>query len=417
MTGEIVIKLSSSDFPSIDAEAVEVPLTTGPEELKTLVEGLNAKLDEGVELDFLLRDQLIRTSLAKHLEENEIETDVKLDILVLKKQDAPVPENSYTAEDWISDIACRGDQVLLASYDGTVALWDADEDEVLFSVNCSRNVEQSEPIKCVTWVDTHTEKEDSIFAAGSMDGDIAIFRWENDRTKKAVPMYSLRGHHGSVETVACLSDRVLVSGGQDKNVRVWKDIAELPQGWEELSAKKRAKREERGEVKTSDVYLEGHSESISCSTVLSKEEFATGGMDNTLRIWDLNKMSESNTLQGVKAFFDIDYSQHSKLIASGSSDRHVRLWDPRTTTGKVSAQSLTSHTLWISTVRWNPSDRNQLLSGSYDNVVKMWDIRSTKTPLYDMQKHEDKVLCSDWSRSKLVVSGGSDKQIHSYRVK
>ena len=80
--------------------------------------------------------------------------------------------------------------VLLASYDGTVALWDATEDEVLFSVNCSRNVDQSEPIKCVTWVDT--EKEDSIFAAGSMDGDIAIFRWENDRTKKAVPMYSLR---------------------------------------------------------------------------------------------------------------------------------------------------------------------------------------------------------------------------------
>lgn len=123
MTGEIVIKLSSPDFPAIDAEAVEVPLTTGPEELtvsslkktssqrfQTLVEGLNAKLDEGVQLDFLLRDQLIRTSLAKHLEENEIETDVKLDILVLKKQDAPVPENSYTAEDWISDIASRGDQ-------------------------------------------------------------------------------------------------------------------------------------------------------------------------------------------------------------------------------------------------------------------------------------------------------------------
>ena len=81
--------------------------------------------------------------------------------------------------------------------------------------------------------------------------------------------------------------------------------------------------------------MEGHTESVSCSTVLSKEEVATAGMDNTLRIWDLNKMAESNTLSGVKAFFDIDYSKHSNLIASGSSDRHVRLWDPRTTTGKV----------------------------------------------------------------------------------
>ena len=51
--------------------------------------------------------------------------------------------------------------------------------------------------------------------------------------------------------MACPGEGVIVSGGQDKKVRIWKDIAELPQGWEELSAKKRAKREERGEVKTS----------------------------------------------------------------------------------------------------------------------------------------------------------------------
>ena len=37
MTGEIVIKLSSPDFPAIDAEAIEVPLTTGPEELTVYV--------------------------------------------------------------------------------------------------------------------------------------------------------------------------------------------------------------------------------------------------------------------------------------------------------------------------------------------------------------------------------------------
>ena len=36
MTGEIVIKLTSTDFPEIEAEAIEVPLTTGPEELKVI---------------------------------------------------------------------------------------------------------------------------------------------------------------------------------------------------------------------------------------------------------------------------------------------------------------------------------------------------------------------------------------------
>lgn len=32
------------------------------------------------------------------------------------------------------------------------------------------------------------------------------------------------------------------------------------------------------------------------------------------------------------------------------------------------------------------------MSGSYDTVVKVWDVRSTKTPLFDMQKHNEKVI-------------------------
>ncbi len=80
-----------------------------------------------------------------------------------------------------------------------------------------------------------------------------------------------------------------------------------------------------------------------------------------------------------------------KLLATGSSDRHVRLWDPRTTTGNVSALALTSHSLWISSVKWSPNKEYQLVSGSYDTVVKLWDIRSYKTPLFDLQKHNEKV--------------------------
>ena len=80
-----------------------------------------------------------------------------------------------------------------------------------------------------------------------------------------------------------------------------------------------------------------------------------------------------------------------KLLATGSSDRHVRLWDPRASTGKVSASSLTSHSLWVSAIKWSPVKEHQLVSGSYDTVLKLWDVRSTKTPLFDMQKHDDKV--------------------------
>ena len=53
---------------------------------------------------------------------------------MIEKQSAPEPEHSYNAEDWISDVAALGEVCLIAAYDGTLALWDAVEEELLFQV-------------------------------------------------------------------------------------------------------------------------------------------------------------------------------------------------------------------------------------------------------------------------------------------
>jgi len=414
--GEVQIRFHSVDFPAANSQSISIPTATTPNQLKSLFLGLaDSSAAKSAEFDFLICSQVVRSNVAGHLKDHEIETDNELEVIVIKKQSAPTPENSHQAEDWISDLASMGDRVLAASYDGTVALWDASEEEIIFQVVCSSNVDNADPLKCCAWINDRSS-EVLEFATGGIDAGLTIWRWNSEVNKKPVPVYSLRGHHGSVETVTAATENVICSAGQDKKVNIWKEISKSEETPDETSGKKRAKREARGEIKTTDTKLEGHSEAVTCSGMIGKNELATGGMDNTLRIWDLEKLDESNTLNGVKAFLALDYSAKSKLIATGSSDRHVRLWDPRTTTGKVSATSLSHHTLWVSAVKWSPTAEFQLLSGSYDNVLKLWDVRSTKTPLYDMQKHNDKILCVDWSESNLVFSGGSDQMIHSYRV-
>eukprot|EP00961_Rhodomonas_salina_P059042 793090-Rhodomonas_salina.1 len=57
------------------------------------------------------------------------------------------------------------------------------------------------------------------------------------------------------------------------------------------------------------------------------------------------------------------------MLASGSWDRTVRLWNPSTGEEK---RSLTGHTDFVTSVAFSP-DGQMLASGSRDKTVRLWD--------------------------------------------
>lgn len=120
---------------------------------------------------------------------------------------------------------------------------------------------------------------------------------------------------------------------------------------------------------------------------------------------------------GQKAFLSASYSSLSKYLITSSADRHVRLYDPRSSEGSICKTTFTSHTSWVSAVCWSEIDEHLFMSAGYDQSVKMWDTRSPNAPLYNLSGHDDKVLCVDWTNNKYVVSGGSDNRIHIFKNK
>ncbi|ANZ73997.1 BA75_00789T0 [Komagataella pastoris] len=174
-------------------------------------------------------------------------------------------------------------------------------------------------------------------------------------------------------------------------------------------------------ITRSSATISGHGSTILCSQFAphTSSKMVTGAGDSTARIWDCNTQTIQHTLKGhTNWVLCVAWSPLGDVIATGSMDNTVRLWDP--ISGKPIGDALKGHGKWVSSLSWEPihlvkvGSKPRLCSGSKDGTVKVWDTVA-RNAMYTMSGHSSSVACVKWSGSGVIYSGSHDKTIKGWK--
>lgn len=158
--------------------------------------------------------------------------------------------------------------------------------------------------------------------------------------------------------------------------------------------------------------LHGHVKAVngvafaSCGSLL-----ASGSNDKTVKLWDITSGRVQQTLTGhTSGVQGLSFSPDGMVLASASEDETVRLWDVRT--NGAALQSL-NQSSWVENVAISP-DGKMLAAALLNNTIQLWDSRSLAV-LYTLKGHKSIVQSVAFSPdSNILASGSNDKHIMTW---
>lgn len=136
---------------------------------------------------------------------------------------------------------------------------------------------------------------------------------------------------------------------------------------------------------------------------------AVGTFDPVIEIWNLDVIDPIEPVMLLKknghkgSVMSLAWNtQFSNLIASGSEDTTVKIWDLNT---QKCLDTLKHHTDKVQCVKWHPEEKNVLLTGSYDRNVCLIDpSKPTKWNSYQLKADIESLAWNPHQKQQFVAS-------------
>jgi len=150
-----------------------------------------------------------------------------------------------------------------------------------------------------------------------------------------------------------------------------------------------------------------------------EEQFATASSDSSIHIWDPERSTPVSTFSNLWGSDDtvtsVRYNPSERdLIAHASNDRGIGLHDTRT----ASALKKTIMSMRTNCLEWNPMEPYVFAAGNEDHNAYAFDMRKLDRPTSIYKGHVGAVMSLSWSPTGTeFVTGSYDKTIRIFSVR
>ncbi|KAI6359324.1 hypothetical protein MCOR25_007085 [Pyricularia grisea] len=220
---------------------------------------------------------------------------------------------------------------------------------------------------------------DDLLVSGGCDRDVRV--WD---LSTGACLHTLRGHTSTVRCLKMSDSNTAISGSRDTTLRIWDIRSGLCRN-----------------------VLVGHQASVRCLEIKG-DIVVSGSYDTTAKVWSISEGRCIHTLSG-------HYSQIYAIafdgvrVATGSLDTSVRIWNAAT--GECQAV-LQGHTSLVGQLQMRGET---LVTGGSDGSVRVWSL-SKFCPIHRLAAHDNSVTSLQFDDTR-VVSGGSDGRVKIWDLK
>uniref|UniRef100_A0A8C4QGQ3 DNA excision repair protein ERCC-8 n=1 Tax=Eptatretus burgeri TaxID=7764 RepID=A0A8C4QGQ3_EPTBU len=134
--------------------------------------------------------------------------------------------------------------------------------------------------------------------------------------------------------------------------------------------------------------------------------FTSSSFDKTLKVWDTNSLQVADIFK----FANPVHCHHMSpiatkhcLVAVGTSNCRVQLCDLKSGS---STHTLYGHQKGVLAVRWSTRNEYLLATGSEDNQVRIWDVRKASAFLFSLDQHSHDVSSKPKQRACNTAHNG-----------